>query len=341
MLAALFMWLLALGTVYGGSLYAQALEKETGGFAQFVDLDVYAVALFPVTASAMLLLLFSHFGLMQYILLGAVFGLAFLAVMDVSRWILVHRMGVSPSSRLVTPVSLATTLLIMWEWTCRGNFLAIDAIGISLCFTLIATLRFPSLKLGGLCLGLLFLYDIFWVFLSPYFFGHNVMVVVAEKQAASPIQQAGEHFNIPFLKQFVPRLELPLKLILPSDSTPGRYVMLGLGDMALPGVLLNYAFRFVSAPLEIIKVADIEQQPALEPQHEPLAQEQTSKLFAYAFGGYAFGLATAFFVSMSTGHAQPALIYIVPGILVPLCCRAAAEGKLVELWQGAKLERIE
>lgn len=82
-------------------------------------------------------------------------------------------------------------------------------------------LRLPDLRLGTILLCVFFLYDIFWVFLSPYFFsGRSVMISVA--------------VNI---------RSLPMVLIVPHVflDSPG---LLGLGDIILPGLVIAFLFRY-------------------------------------------------------------------------------------------------
>lgn len=76
-----------------------------------------------------------------------------------------------------------------------------------------------SLKPGTILLSLLFFYDIFWVFLSPYFTskGESVMVEVATA------------------------LEVPVKLVMPNFMASARSCsMLGLGDIVVPGIYILY-----------------------------------------------------------------------------------------------------
>jgi hypothetical protein len=44
-----------------------------------------------------------------------------------------------------------------------------------MCVLFVSLVRVPSMKVSAAVLGSLFLYDIFWVFLSHHFFGENVM----------------------------------------------------------------------------------------------------------------------------------------------------------------------
>lgn len=97
----------------------------------------------------------------------------------------------------VNTFSIIITVVVACEWIRSGNFICHDILGCSLCIAFISTviirnmlvlpielmkimctmqLRFPSLKLATFCLAGLVIYDIYWVFLSEYFFRSNVMV---------------------------------------------------------------------------------------------------------------------------------------------------------------------
>ena len=66
-----------------------------------------------------------------------------------------------------------------------------------------------------------FLYDIFWVFYSHYFFGQSVMATVATS------------------------IDLPMKFQCPAffvdETSPlSKCSLIGLGDIILPGILVKY-----------------------------------------------------------------------------------------------------
>ena len=74
-------------------------------------------------------------------------------------------------------------------------------------------------------LGLLFFYDIFWVFITPYFTsgGKSVMVAVATG------------------------LDIPIKLVMPhltNDYPTTSCSLLGLGDILIPGIFIIFMARF-------------------------------------------------------------------------------------------------
>ena len=54
-----------------------------------------------------------------------------------------------------------------------------DLFGMCLCVLFLSVIRFSNMKVAALLLSMAFLYDIFFVFISPYFFSESVMVKVA------------------------------------------------------------------------------------------------------------------------------------------------------------------
>lgn len=70
------------------------------------------------------------------------------------------------------------SIIGFWLWT--RNWIANNVIGCILVLVILKVFRLNRLTPGLLILSVLFFYDIFWVFLSPYVFkGESVMIVVA------------------------------------------------------------------------------------------------------------------------------------------------------------------
>ena len=60
-----------------------------------------------------------------------------------------------------------------------------NALSACICILFTRTLRLPSLRVAAVFLGLMFLYDIFMVFISPMIFKRSIMVAVATAGAST------------------------------------------------------------------------------------------------------------------------------------------------------------
>jgi hypothetical protein len=378
-----FLGLAAVGSVYAGCKMSPRGESEDE--EEMVEVGFVQAIMFPVTASISLLLMFYYFWLLQYILLTMIVLGCGSAVYEIGVRIAAHWIPPQIASVSVLKVGVALlTLVIILEWLLRGNWIAHNAMGICLSISFISALRFPNLKIATLCMVLLFIYDMFWVFGSehiPVFEGKNVMVEVATQPASNPVREIGEAMGVGWLAELCQKhIELPIKLLFPvvytgaDGAQHSSYTMLGLGDITLPGLLVNLALQFdldsciddVTAAAAAAAAAGASSSSLME---EGLHSTSTSGsgssssivpaasalksvialngkrengnpgLFAYAWGGYAVGLVCAFVCSFVYRVAQPALIYIVPGILLPLMWRARRAGVLDELWNGRKLDK--
>jgi len=87
------------------------------------------------------------------------------------------------------------------------------------------SIHLPNIKLAASLLSLMFLFDIFWVFVSPLFFSSSVMVAVAMGGGSGEVA--------------------PMLLRIPAFNDPlGSDRMLGYGDIAIPGLLVSMLRRF-------------------------------------------------------------------------------------------------
>jgi len=116
--------------------------------------------------------------------------------------------------------SFLASLAIVISWLLTFNFVIINVLAICLAISALSFLRLPNLKVSAIVLILFFLYDIFWVFISPYIFKESVMVNVATQ---------------------VPTL--PMVIVVPRVLKPGAS-LLGVGDIVLPGLFLSFLYRF-------------------------------------------------------------------------------------------------
>jgi len=115
-------------------------------------------------------------------------------------------------------------------------------------------------------------------------------------------------------------LDVPIKILVPLILAEGKdtqFTLIGLGDIVLPGLLLCFAMRFDDA-----KGLDLR-----------------SNYFAVTMAGYCIGLTICEIIVGSFHWAQPAMIYLVPGTLIPFTLTAFRRGEISELWEGLKSHR--
>jgi len=119
--------------------------------------------------------------------------------------------------------------LVAIDYTGHHNvFTANNLIACAITVEILSAVGLSSFRVAALLLGGLLVYDVVWVFLSPNFAGGNVMMTVATSAA----------FSGPGRLLF-PR---PLGSIGEAGSFP--FSLLGLGDVAIPGMLACLSLRY-------------------------------------------------------------------------------------------------
>ena len=220
-------------------------------------------------------------------------------------------------------------------------------LGFSFCYGALQFMSPSTFWTGSLILGSLFFYDIYFVFYTP------LMVTVATK------------------------LDIPIKLLFPRPPTPSEppdttsLAMLGLGDIVIPGMMLGLALRFDlflyykrkgtqraqnGAEQESVKpqyqsatggwgerfwTGSIKSKgPELVPPYHD-ARSFPKTYFKASVVGYTAGMVTTLLVMQVFKHAQPALLYLVPGVLISLWATALCRGEVREMWEFSDAEEEE
>ncbi|KAJ4956223.1 hypothetical protein NE237_013006 [Protea cynaroides] len=219
---------------------------------------------------------------------------------------------------------------IVAAWLVSGHWVLNNLLGISICIAFVSHVRLPNMKVCALLLVCLFVYDIFWVFFSERLFGENVMVSVATQQASNPVHTVANTLRLPGLQLITKKLELPVKIVFPRNLLGGMipganatdFIMLGLGDMAIPALLIALVLCFDhQKSRDSTGTLDI---------YSPKGH----KYIWYALPGYAIGLVAALAAGILTHSAQPALLYLVPSTLGPVIVLSWLRKELAELWEG-------
>lgn len=210
-------------------------------------------------------------------------------------------------------------------------------LGFSFCYGTLQFMSPSTFWTGTLILGSLFFYDIYFVFFTP------MMVTVATK------------------------LDVPIKLLFPRPSEEPdvqSMAMLGLGDIVVPGMMIGLALRFdlflyyshkgmQKARAEDSKEKNIKPlyQPATgswgerfwappvtpqKPEFEPPYHDARSfpkTYFKASLVGYICGMIVTLLAMQYSNHPQPALLYLVPGVLISLWGTAFFKGEVRTMWE--------
>eukprot|EP00727_Mastigamoeba_balamuthi_P001280 m51a1_g11149 hypothetical protein (514) ;mRNA; f:242649-245049 len=307
----------ASAVAYGAYRSLPSPSSSPSAHAETVVIEGRQALFFPVMASLSLLAFYFFFSVVSFVatvalLLMAANGVVF--CLSPAMAAISHRRVTLPFVGPVPAVNLALyvlTAFAMIEWLASGNWILNNVFGFALAVVFIATVRLPSLRVGAILLTVLFFYDIFWVFYSARIFRHNVMQTVATQPAANPVHVISKAVGLPPPRSFALTLQLPIKIVWGQS-------LLGLGDIALPGVLLAYYLRY-------------DRQAALLAPPRPAAR---GGYFRLSFACYVAALALAFVFVALTGLGQPALLYIVPATLIPPAVKASVRGELADLWRG-------
>jgi minor histocompatibility antigen H13 len=176
---------------------------------------------------------------------------------------------------------------------------------------------------GSLILIGLFVYDVVMVFYTP------MMMTVATK------------------------IDAPIKLVFPG---PGRGSMLGLGDVVLPGIMIAIALRF-DLYLHYLRKQKTASTPDSKEITKPKYEEASGQwgerfwtsgskevtvadgarfpkvYFKAALVGYSIAMMVTITVMRIWDHGQPALLYLVPGVLGTLWGTALVRGEWKLMWE--------
>ena len=184
-----------------------------------------------------------------------------------------------------------------------------DLICFCLAFTTLSFIILKSFMLCFVCLFAFFAYDTFWVFYSEKIFTENVMVV-----AATSIQ-------IPI------KIEFP---ILFSNNPIKNCMLLGLGDILLPGMVIKYCRRF-----DILKKKMDKKKIGF--------RKKKSKMGFYFFNLILYFISVVLAMSMMFifNHGQPVLFYISPIFILGLMGKAYYDGCFGIFWNGVKIKKKE
>ncbi|KAL9650633.1 hypothetical protein ABK040_016350 [Willaertia magna] len=166
-----------------------------------------------------------------------------------------------------------------------------------LCFSTVSIqlIQLGSYKVGAILLIGLFFYDIFWVF------GTDVMITVAKK------------------------FDAPIKVLWPKGN---GFSLLGLGDIVIPGIFVALMLRF-----DYYLYKKKKEENALNENTNVKKSIRFDKSYFWStFISYVIGLVLTVTVLHIFRHGQPALLYIVPCVLIGSLGCAVVKGDASKLF---------
>jgi len=314
----------AISCIIYGSVRSHSFHSDVGGgenkevAKEVSSLKIRNVVIFVIVGSLVLILFFYFFNIIYYFLLIIVTLVSFVSlffvlstgvdnVFERAGW------GAKSFKLSVLPVIhysivvlslLCISFIVLWIVT--GYWLVVNCLAWCIGVTQLSLLKLPNLKIAVLLLSAFLLYDVFWVFISPYIFGESVMVAVATKMPVS---------------------SLPMTLSMPHILDSNSYSLLGLGDIVLPGLFVCYTYGVDKSIQSIVnnEIIDLPTIPTKIPK---------VSYFIIALLGYTVGFACTLvsFVVMQKG--QPALLYLVPCTLIPISIAAYFQDHIKLMWSG-------
>ncbi|XP_074523285.1 signal peptide peptidase-like 2A isoform X2 [Halichoeres trimaculatus] len=206
-----------------------------------------------------------------------------------------------------------------WIWILQ------DLLGIAFCLNFMKTISLSNFKICVILLSLLLVYDVFFVFITPFFTknGVSIMVQVALGPDASGEKMQGNMVEIPAEPQ-TPTEKLPVVMRVPRFSAWAQnlcgmqFSILGYGDIIVPGLLVAYCSRF-----------------------DVWINSRKKIYFLSCCIAYLLGMILTFAVMLLSGMGQPALLYLVPFTLITSAVLAGCRGEMRQFWTGTSYEREE
>ncbi|XP_017751661.1 PREDICTED: signal peptide peptidase-like 2A [Rhinopithecus bieti] len=304
---------------------------------EYLTFSPLTVVIFVVICCVMIVLLYFFYKWLVYVMI-AIFCIASAMSLYNCLAALIHKIpygqctiacrGKSIEVRLIFLSGLCIAVAVVWAVfrnEDRWAWILQDILGIAFCLNLIKTLKLPNFKSCVILLGLLLLYDVFFVFITPFITknGESIMVELAagpfgnnEKNDGNLVEATGQpsapHEKLPVVIR-VPKLiyfSVMSVCLMPVS-------ILGFGDIIVPGLLIAYCRRF-----------DV----------------QTGSSYIYYVSStvaYAIGMILTFVVLVLMKKGQPALLYLVPCTLITASIVAWRRKEMKKFWKGNSYQMMD
>ncbi|XP_034042816.1 signal peptide peptidase-like 2A isoform X2 [Thalassophryne amazonica] len=325
------MLLIAITTVALGGYWSGACERnrlnagaEGGGRSNSKtdsgEVFLYSplkIIIFVAVMCGMLVLMYFFYNILVYIII-AIFCLASATALFSCIDAVMEKIGcgtvsfsvrswnLSVRSIVLAGVCLSIALVwVVYRNEDRWIWILQDLLGIAFCLNFMKTISLSNFKICLILLGLLLVYDVFFVFITPFFTKNGVSIMV---QVALGPDASGE--------------KLPVVMRVPRFSAWAQnlcgmqFSILGYGDIIVPGLLVAYCSRF-----------------------DVWINSRMKIYFTSCCIAYLLGMIVTFAVMLLSGMGQPALLYLVPFTMITSAVVAGCRGEMKQFWAGTSYEK--
>ncbi|XP_070815798.1 signal peptide peptidase-like 2A isoform X4 [Chaetodon trifascialis] len=345
------MLLIAIVTIVLGGYWSGECERdrmnggaEQGGGgdrkADSGELFLYSplkVVFFVALMCGMLVLMYFFYNILVYVII-AIFCLASASALFSCLDAVMEKIGCGTlrfsvrnwnfSVRSLILAAVCISIAVIWgvyRNEDRWIWILQDLLGIAFCLNFMKTISLSNFKICVILLSLLLVYDVFFVFITPFFTknGVSIMVQVALGPDASGEKTQGNMVEVPAEPQ-TPSEKLPVVMRVPrflawAQNLCGmQFSILGYGDIIVPGLLVAYCSRF-----------------------DVWINSSRKIYFVSCCIAYLLGMIMTFAVMLLSGMGQPALLYLVPFTLITSAVVAGCRGEMRQFWAGTTYEREE
>ncbi|ELR23636.1 signal peptide peptidase, partial [Acanthamoeba castellanii str. Neff] len=296
---------LFIGAARSLSFLVVQTQQQSPEVREANELKIYMAVLLPVIGSAMLVVLFYFLDQLSVLLVGLFTLSAFVSV----------TYALSPLCAIIVRwTRLAPEYKVLWFWSER--FPTSSLMGMPVALALVVAWLFTRYWLLtdvlALCLGvtamaflrlpnLMIASVVLWLF-----FFYDIFWVFLSAQFFGKNVMVHVATSLP---------SLPIILIIPRMFLKG-YSLLGMGDIILPGLYLAFLYRFDYS------------------RHQWTSWAFTG-YFRVGLISYALGFVWTYVMLILLQIAQPALLYLVPSIMVPTVVMALIKKEFMLLWRGS------
>ncbi|XP_072554390.1 signal peptide peptidase-like 2A isoform X2 [Paramormyrops kingsleyae] len=344
-LAILF---ISMFTVGMGGFWSGAAEREklntapmggdSRGRTDSGDLSLYSplkVIMFVAFMCVMLVLMYFFYAYLVYVII-VIFCVASATALYSCLDAIMEKLGCATlsfsclgkgwSGRSLLLAALCITVAVLWgvyRNEDRWIWILQDLLGIAFCLNFMKTINVSNFKICVILLSLLLIYDVFFVFITPFLTkdGQSIMVEVALGPGSIAEKSGGKMVTVP-AEPTAPFEKIPVVMRVPRFLAPNlcmmQFSILGYGDIIVPGLLVAYCHRFdvwTSSPKRIY--------------------------FMSCTIAYFLGMVVTFVVMILSQMGQPALLYLVPFTLLTSAAVAWRRGEMKRFWAGTVYEVLD